>query len=210
MPRATQVNAGMPEPVASITVTQACLPFAVCCPQIVCISPNAETWINGATYAFPNAANFAADERYGAQWQAQPVTEIPDPFWSPPAPPSGIGNCAWTEDDGSCEPDNCVNGAGPVYYAHRPMVEALSAVPSGSPALPSGIYLNILTIPQLNTTPTPGGVVAPPPTGPGYDGSEYAQPLAVHTPWGLWLRELGCVCAHGRWTASYQADAVEC
>ena len=230
--RPLQGGRGMPRDVSALNVTEACLPFAVCCPQVIAISPNSETWTNGTTYPF---GAFAADERYGARWQMAVVQQMADPLWQAPHKPCVQGQsepqptgCTWVEDNagcagcghnqpGLCNEDTCDEGppaTGARFYPQRPWVEARASVPSGAPDLPTGPSLHVLDTTELNETNLPPGLVLPPPVGLGYmdqdNGADPCQPVPAVTPWGIYLRELSCVCGAGRFAAEYQANGVLC
>jgi hypothetical protein len=76
---------------------------------------------------------------------------MPDPFWQQPFKPDcDSSTFSWDEDDGSGKP----NVTGPPvikYFAHHPLVEAASTLPSGM-SLPTGIKL----------TYDPSNVISPP------------------------------------------------
>lgn len=187
---------------------------SACDPIVACWSPpfpdvdnpgsyltHAEKFTAGDTYLFPTS--FICDSRYGSLWQAAIVQNIPDPLWQPPHkscaaytaqdPDSFAFN--WIEDalsDGAtCLPDADPN----YYYAHRPYVEAVLAVPGGAPALPSGITLGytIATAPPPSLTEGAGGV------------SDTSFPLA---PWAVWLRQRVCVDAVGRFHEQYEQNGI--
>jgi len=187
---------------------------------VICLSPSAETWTNGVTYAFPA---FAPDARYGARWQSAIVQTMADPLWEAPRKLCVAGDngstptaCPWVEDLGTCQADQCDESTGQTarYYAQRPWVEGRATVPTGAPAMPAGCEINILGLGDLNGSTVPAGVVLPPPQGLGYvdadNGADPMQPMPAVTPWGLYLRELGCVCANGVFAAPYQANGVTC
>jgi len=213
--RPNQAGHGMPQEVSDLAITEACLPFSVCCPQVICLSPNGESWTNGATYGFPA---LASDCRYGARWQAAVVQTVDDPLWMAPHNLCSDGapdSCGWVEDlAGTCPGDDCSEGVGSHYYPRRDAKEARASVPTGAPTMPAGCEINPLTIYDLNLTIPPGGIVLPPPSALGYvssdDGADPMLPVAAATPWGLYLRELDCVCGGGRFAAEYQLDGVLC
>lgn len=185
----TTTNSGF----SSFTETAAALPLMPCHPRVACFSPNGETWPNGTTFAFPGS--FVADYTYGAKWQAQVVWSITDPLYQKPHTPCGLTD-AWAMDDGSCIPDD----PGTVqYYALEPMVEARITVPSGFPALPTGITLGF-------TAPgTTGGTYPPDPTG--YDGST-GIPNNTNGPWQV-AQNL-CASIEGGCIFDYQNWFIEC
>lgn len=129
--RTVQAGRGMPREVSTMFVLADCLKFDPCNPQVVCISPNGESFNLGNTYGFSNtwtadSSSVTADsmmasadgmtmpasldERYGAGWQGHVEFQITDPFWkSPPhSCPSCDGTiqpsaCGQVEDDGGCD-----------------------------------------------------------------------------------------------------------
>lgn len=236
--RANQRTHGMPSAVTAFEVIEDCLPFSGCCPQVICISPNGETWANGTTY-WPDDGAISAnigDDRYGYVWQGLVQQDIGDPLWVQPAAPCGTpggAGCAWLEDqDGLCLTDVCddsVGGAGGKrYFAHRPMVEPRNSLPTiggdTAPALPSGCYVGYLSLAALDTTSPVNGFVLPPPQvaedangtlrleGFGFDASNAGVlwPGTPITPWEVWLHEANCVCLNTRpdFAPQYTLDAV--
>jgi len=196
---------------SAFTCTTDCLPFSNCAPSVIAISPNAESFANGKTYAFPV---FTADERYGALWQAQIKQHMTDPLWQPPHKPcvgSPLQNIAWRQDDGTCLADISESDTGVEmrYYALRPFVESRCELPADAPLPPQGVYIGCLTFNQLNQTSSPSGNICLPPSIVGHEiGSKY--PRTVAQPWAIYLRELACVCAEGRFTGEYKANGVSC
>jgi hypothetical protein len=125
-----------PSPIGTFTKVQGCLPFSQCDPQVICFSPNGETFPNGITYDFPT--DFPLDEVYGSLWQGEVVMAVGDPLYQSPHVPIGR-TTAWTMDDGSC-----------VYsFPHAPMVEPLTILPSDAPALPAGITFDFVDVAPL-------------------------------------------------------------
>jgi hypothetical protein len=193
------------QPFASFTQTPGCLLFVPCSPKVICISPNGETWPNGATYDFPGS--FACDEQYGSKWWGYAQSMMTDLFWQQPHRPCNIETCAkWQMDGALCadnSPGTCpgdedyVPGESdsPVYYfGHAPQVEARLTVPCNygnaqnecAPDLPAGIQIGWLS-PVTNTT----GDVALPPLAPGA-ASDRGEPAGASTAWELH----GALCAH--------------
>lgn len=217
--RQYQAGHGMPREVKTLTITAECLAYDHCNPQVICITPNGESFTNGHTTAFPS---FVADGRYGAMWQAAVIQAQDDYLWETPhkiCVTSGgvqvLSGCTWTEDDGTCASDVCVEPTGTSYYAHRPLVEARKTPPGGAPALPGDATpLYYLTLADLDTGGgVPGGYILPPPIGPGYDSPDAFNlmfPIPNETIWGTYIREIGCVCTSGRFGSDYLADGVKC
>jgi len=203
--RTAQVSNGMPRQVTNFVQQQWCLEYNPCNPAVLCISPNGETWANGRTHGFP--ATIDPDDAYGYVWQAQIVQEVQDPLWETPHRRTvGDLHAQWLQDDGNCnaDSDDAITPANSKhYYAHAPMVEARTALPligvDTAPAMPSGTYIGWLTLAQV-IAGTPG-IVAPPPVALGYA-------LTAETPWGLFLREQGCVQSSGRFASQYEANGA--
>ena len=111
------------------------------CPAIIGIVPTGspEAFTPGLLFASPAAM---VDGVYGAHTQAFIGLSMEDVFDQTPFKPScnGAETFSWLEDDGSGKADNIGGSPSVAYYALRPMVEALSAVPSGC-SLPTGITL---------------------------------------------------------------------
>ena len=116
---------------------------------------------------------------------------MPDPFWQQPFKPDcGGASFAWSQDDGSGNAD--ASDGSVRYYAHPPLVEALSTIPAGM-SLPAGVSL--LYDPSVN-------VIAPPyyPTGIpiGDNAGNYSS---IEMDWGFTLRVCGNV--GGRFRTEY-------
>lgn len=187
------------QPFAAFSQTAGCLGFTQCEPRVVCISPNGETWRNGATYPFPES--FACDEQYGSKWWGFVQSHMTDLLWQAPHRPCNIEPCAhWKKDDGSCQPN--VPGTCPgdddyisdsetppptFYYGHEPQAEVRLTVPNNygpgqdesAPIPPAGIQVGWLS-PALFTV----GDIAFPPVAPGASSSTGA-PAGVETAWSL-------------------------
>ena len=190
---------------SGFTQTPGCVAFNPCTPGVLCISPNGESFQNGATYGF---ASINLDEEYGSGWQAEFQQVMTDLLWQVPHVPA-TNPCAtetttWIEDDGTCEPDgtggaNCANMDGCVYFPHRPLVEARTSVPSGAPSLPSGITI---------------GWVSPvtDPTSPDalYPSNSNVGGINVNAPWVIWENECGCIQGSGRFDDIYENQVVTC
>lgn len=91
------------------------------------------------------------------------------------------------------------------------MVENRLTVPDGCPALPAGIYIGYLTLADLDTVSAVNGNILIPPQGQGYPypDNSVAAPLQNDTPWGLFLKEVGCVCANGEFADDYTANGAK-
>ena len=148
-----------------------------------------EQFPNQEMFDFPATVIF--DDVYGAQWQAAVMLTMPDPFWQQPFKPDcGGASFAWSQDDGSGNAD--ASDGSVRYYAHPPLVEALSTIPAGM-SLPAGVSL--LYDPSVN-------VIAPPyyPTGIpiGDNAGNYSS---IEMDWGFTLRVCGNV--GGRFRTEY-------
>lgn len=221
--RQYQADHGMLRAVSTIGFISECLTFTPCCPSVIGASPNGEVFPNGAI--FDDFANFAPDDRYGARWQAAFIQHMPDLLWQPPHKPCADCSphpkptvCGWHEDNGTCAADSCTddcdvdpdNPDGAYYYPQRPWVEArqgVTTINGTTPTLPAGVVIGFLTLGDLDAVTPPDGNVLPP---PGVVGSTGSYPAQSVTPWGIYLRELSCVCAAGRFLADYEADGVSC
>ena len=189
--RANQATHGMPQAVSSFSAITDCVPFDVCNPQVMAISPNYNEDADNTVDDFPNGVVYdfdtiIPDERFGAQWQAVVQQVMDDIFWATPPKPCSTGDaedfgdtsgCSWLEDDGSCTPpeDTCLGSGdgGAMYFPHRPVVEARAALPitwlpgDTVPALPDGVYIGYLTLDELDTTDEVHGQVLLLPPGRG-------------------------------------------
>jgi hypothetical protein len=225
----------MPQEVSSFMAITDCVPFNICNPSVMCISPNNDPLAEDPVDDFPTGTTYPfqpiiPDDRFGAKWQAVIQQVMDDIFWAaPPKPcpsasdgdPGDTSACTWDEDDGTCLADTCagVGGAGAQYYPHRPQVEARAAVPlpwlpgDTAPALPTGIYIGYLTLDELDTSSSVNGNILTPPIAVGTANDPLYQPLPVNemwAPWNLYFFEQQCVCATGRWATQYQGDGVIC
>lgn len=240
--RQNQALWGMPRSVKDFDFTGHCLDFA--CQMVMCISPNAEDWsgltgVVGRTHGFPGTTDvetdgttsaaggaFAADDRYGARWQAVIQQHIADPFWQLPPKPCveceetpavRPTSCPWNEDDEECPEDDCATDCDPEadsqkLYPQRPWEEARIALPTNggagedqtAPDLPDGYSIFPLSLDDLDTVSDPGGQVIPPPVDMGI------SQIVVQTPWGIFERQLACVCDEGRFLDEYQDNQVKC
>jgi hypothetical protein len=192
------------------TVTQ--FNYSGSCPAPVGIVPwyegdPVEHFTGQVMFAFPSGITF--DDIFGAHWQAAVMLTMPDPFWQTPFwPDCGVtapDSVSWSEDDGTCQVDTetVVDGGGTTYnkfYAHHPLVEALSSIPAGK-TLPAGITL--LYDPAHNA-------IAPPyyPNGIpiGADDGSYGS---IATDWGFAANACSCIGSAGRFASVY-ATFVSC
>jgi hypothetical protein len=173
-------------------------------------------------------AAMLGDMRYGARWQAAVVQAVPDPFWTEPEadcvtcgePPDETieRDLCWTEDDGSCATDNCVDPCAPLgtkkYFPHRPMVEARSDLPAGAPTPPSDVYFGWPTLDLLAARTFqqsfPGWETANAPTAlVDQDGLEQFH-IEYDMNWHLWLRMQECACNSGHPFGDAYLMSLEC
>lgn len=161
-----EYNAGLAQlrpttgPWSAINCSQQCSAFVPCCPAVVYLTPNGESSTNSQTFA-PD--NLTLDEFYGSQWQQIPQQWMTDPLWQRPviSEEAHTDGKAWLEDDGTGRDDTDTEA----YYPQRPYEEARCALPSGAPTLPSGCYLGVLSVDDINSGSTAGNIVPPPAAG---------------------------------------------
>jgi len=145
-----------------------CLPFSNCTEQVFCMSPNGESFPNGKTVWFTDT--YLADSIFGSLEQMDVEMAINDLLYqTPTCPCSNLGvSIACDQDDGSCKDDYTDESETVHYiYAYPPQVEARCSIPSGAPALPTGI-----TYPSLTRPPLPGNY--------GYTFSNPSQPWTFY------------------------------
>jgi hypothetical protein len=186
--------------------------IGACAAVVGIVPPGApENFANQVLFNIPTS--FVFDDTYGAHWQAAIKLTMPDPFWQEPFKPDcgvflpDVFN--WIEDDGSNnggagDEDGTTDDGHSIkthFFRHHPLVEALSAIPSGD-GLPDGITL--LLDPSQHT-------ILPPFYN---DSGRYGIPIGdgegnyanVETDWGF----AGRVCAaHTRFSGFY-ATFVKC
>lgn len=186
----------------SCSVTPVSIKFLPCCPSVVGWVPATsgspvESFTNQNLQIMPSSLAF--DDYFGAYWQGTVYPTMVDPFWQPPFAPDCTNTIAWTEDDGSGQ----VDAGSQKYYAHRPLVEALSARPTNggwsgtdtAPALPSGVSLTF----------DPGANTFAPPAWPngipiGDDSGNYAQ---IETAYGFAALACADIAGSGRFSDTY-------
>jgi len=216
-----QATHGMPREVKVFNASQRCLSITPCCPSVLAITPNGETWLNADVLSFPGTV--PADARYGGRWQSGFVQHMIDPLWQIPHIPCDGSfdplTDVWREDDGECHNDDEIDAATGKFihwFPQRPWVENILAVPTGAPALPSGIYIGYLSLAALDVPGSPIGNVLAPVMQVGFDvpaGGGIGVPRTILSPWGIFLKELDCVCGTGfssRFSGNYQANGVTC
>ncbi len=236
--RANQALNHMPQNINSFSAIGDCLPFSVCYPQVMAISPNYNSLAEDSVDNFPNGVVYdfdlvVPDERYNSQWQAIIIQVMDDLFWAYPPKPCSTGDaddfgdfssCGWLPDDGTCTPaaDTCLGSGdgGNMYFPHQPVVEARAALPitwlpsDTAPALPDGIYIGYLTLDELDTTDEVHGNVLTPPPMVGFVADDFTYPPAPPdqqwTPWTLYFAEQSCICTNGRWAETYKTDGAIC
>lgn len=199
-PRPGQEANGMDQGVNSFTCSTGTLVPVACTPDVLCISPNGETFTNGAVTAF---AVILADDIYGNQWQSIHVQAVDDPLWEAPIKPCGFSG-TWSRDSGACQSDTMTDR----YYAIPGQVEARCALPAGAPALPAGFYVGWLTLPDYEPAPPILGNKSIPPVPLLTDSS--GQPITNPTVWSILTNQEICVCLGGAFSTEYEADGVTC
>ena len=149
-----------------------CSRWSPCGEQVICFSPNNETFTNGMTRWFTDT--FQADDIFGDIMQYNAEFSIIDPLYQTPKVPCNINNIIAlkaVEDDGQCK-DDYINQDDPlkpvqiIFYPPAPRVEAMCNTASMSPTLPQG-----LTWPCINVPGAPG-----------------ASPVYFHLPLEPWNR----------------------
>lgn len=202
--RANQATWGMPETVAEQAFEFGCLPFNLCNPLVVCVSPNAEEFPAGITYPFPTACT---DQRYGALWQAEIQQRMFDRVWQVPPAPCGYEGL-WAEagtgatDDANGWSHCPVETEDARFFPRRPFVERMIAEPDGlawsadgktwrcAPAtlaeldVDAGAHPTALDWIEINTPPP---IVGPVTIATGM------QPYPVLNPWLDQLADEACV-----------------
>lgn len=146
-----------------IDVSTSCLEFRTCCPRVICLSNNGETFPNGTTYG---SAVLDLDDCYGSAFYQEIAQWMADPLWQFPTFPCDLigEGLSWNEDDGSGHTDT----GSKAYFPQRPYVEFENTVPSGAPALPGSKSIAVLTVEQLNDSVTNGQTWNPPAQGGCY------------------------------------------
>ena len=130
--------------------SSSCLPYSPCAEQVVCISPNSESFSNGKTYWLSN--DQAIDDPFGALAQSNSELYIVDPLYQHPHTPAPIaGQPSLVQiDDGTCLNDYYNGGGGLVnIFPPIPYVEAICSPTSSAPSLPSGISWPSMSPPQI-------------------------------------------------------------
>ena len=177
------------------------------------------------------------DERYpGWLWVGGYVQHIPDPLWTTPAVgccalntsgvvtyiPSDCAPAQYFQDGGLCVGDSSIcfgHDAGAsltgfsIYYQHAPMIEARNGTPTINGLVPVsrvGVSLSILTPQQLDAASEPAGILIPPFSIVGIVKDTTGTLNTPETPWGLYLKELGCVCTNGRYGTPYSQNGTLC
>jgi len=218
---------GISNAVTDGTFVQDCLPFNICTPAVVCISPNTgELFTNGKTYPFN--VGLTIDETYGTRWQKIVVQSLVDPFWERPShscyfDTNTSTNKRWeaskifNQDDGSCIADD-IGGSPPfMVYPHAPMIEAIDTTPTGIPPLQTG-SIGCKPISYLIANANPNSYASSqfniciPPEAVGQQplAPPFALPNRSVIDINTYLNQLECVCGGGRFTGSYIDNGVTC
>ena len=196
--------------VFSNTATQKCLPFKPCHPRIVGASPNPDD----ASGEWPNAVieSFPATISNGHVWIGMAETHMVDPFWQTPHRPCGMAEQDnWQQDNGSCQTETGVQ-----FYPLPPFVESRISTPATygpahnetAPTPPAPINLGAAELPvSQSSTPLTAGNI-----GFTFDGNSATINPTIPTPWGIYLRQKGCVCSEspGQFSTQYEANYVTC
>lgn len=180
-----------------------------------------DTFTNGHTFTFPPQSAMGFDLVYGGMlFKGQISQDQVDVFetpWLTPCPceeltdvigedtvayfgqiPCQYDNCSCQEDTINIADDTLENK---IYPAKR-LVECVCNTPSGSPALPSGIYVGCLPSDTVDSINPPQGNVC------NYGGVGEI----VNTPWICWNLQHICVCSGsgGRFKDIYGKDGIVC
>jgi hypothetical protein len=162
---------------------------------------------------------FTVDETYGSLWQSVVVQWMPELYWQSPHKSCGLiledGDDTqdplnyWSEAPSGT--DFCPSDGAPpdtYYFPQRPWVECRISVPAGAPSLPAGIYVNALSLSDLDTSGSPpGGVLYVP---PGPSGGIAVPDETLLTPWKIHAGECSCIGAAGRFGPDYSEQGVVC
>jgi hypothetical protein len=225
-PRAAQAALGLDQGVSSMDAVTSCQTVNACRPMVAFFSPNGETFshtgsvMGAVNYGFPDVTCDAQGAYGGIKWNGVIQQTTNDPLWiAPPCPCAENilngqygclrdpfeGELPWDEDNGSCESGG---------YPHAPQVEARAEIPTGAPALPTGVYVGCLTPAEIAGGAYLGNICGPPYHDPNY---YIATPgMAFQTLWdyppyhSLFLAERNCICFGGAYAANYLLDGVTC
>ncbi len=131
----------------SHSCNSSCVPYSACNPQVICFSPNGESFPNGITQWYDD--DFIADGVWGCYEQlcgdnTYGEFGMIDPFYQVPKIPCNTAaavNFTLLQDNGTCQTDTTNPDTGDItaYYAAPPMVEALCSPPIGNPYLSASI-----------------------------------------------------------------------
>ena len=225
-PRPYQLAHGLPENIISMSCQEDTLAFSACAPSVVFLTPlpTSSSFSHKNVYAMDMSAPI--DSRYGNYYNMLFTQNMVDPLglYNSPCPcridlpcdseddPLGYDCFAsewtWTQDqyclgiqDPVCDGLGGLLLSGADYYAMPPSYAAVCNPPSGSPAMPAGIYLNCLTQAQVNVSGSlPTGSLCLPPT----------NGVILITPWLELLYKNNCVCANGRFAQYYLRNYINC
>ena len=181
-----------------------CIKAVSCCPNVICISPNSESFKNGVTYPFPQTGSFIADEKYGSMWISNVQQAVFDPLWQAPHTICSVyddltddtvtaGNIVMVMDDGTCQVDTVdpVSGIATHYYPHAPLVECRVSMPGGAPQMPVGTYIGFISPMTASMGNTAGDVLNPPMAGATTFVGQFLDNACL------------CVSGSGRFTPQY-------
>jgi hypothetical protein len=196
----------------NFTMEANCVAFSPCSPSVLCISPNDESFDTGVTYPFPAADALPLDDApnfgYGNGWSAEFQQVMQDLLYQVPHYPA-TNPCTdlafqWVNDGGGCNADS--EGPPPIrYYPQPPMVEARLTVPSGAPALPSGITIGWVSPANIENT---GSCTAP--SDMLFPASANGYGVSTYTLWNLWQNLCACVDGDERFVTIYENQVVGC
>lgn len=209
-----------PYPTIDLAVcSQSCLAFNACKASVVYFSPVTESLLQTKyNYFYGGWGDILCDGLYESMWNGQLVQYIADPLWQrPPCPcflvdvgpvegPVDLRNiCSgqWIEDVGYCfEDDPGDPGLGILptsYYSRRPYVEARCTSPDGAPTF----------IEDMLGCKVVGQCIRP--ENFGYLHYEGYVATGIYEPYhNIYLTEMTCICAVGRWSDIYQRQRISC
>lgn len=105
---------------------------SIASPYAVIVSPNADDApTRGVRYDFGDIDH---DQCFGESWHMDVVQAMADPYWQADHVPCAHGGGEWSQASEPCGDD--AN-----HYDYPPLVEGVLDLPTGAPALPSGVVL---------------------------------------------------------------------
>ena len=187
---------------ASANINAGCVGQSPCCPSIIAITPNGETWANNAVvYDMPATGSFLFDERYGTRYQAYVITAMTNLAWEGPHNPCGNGG-AWVQDDGTCQSD----GGSTIFYAHLPQVEPVQSAPSG---YDTSVFTDAgITIGWVSAATSTASNALQPPSYIGFNSG--GNPNQAYFPFMLRANMCSCIASSGRFATQYASQYPPC